>query len=112
MRKSGRVLKPTRRSLEGKESGHVFHSLNAEAEAAKKAIQNSEATRKKVNRNKRKREDSTERKKEVAAFANSRKQFYSAEELHALSAENAPFPGALPPAHIGEIVKRAGAVSC
>ena len=108
MRRSSRVSKPTRRSLEAKESEQDYHNHQLEAEQEKRTIH--ESLHNSAQRAKRRREDSTERKKQVSAFAESRKQYYTPKELLALSAEDATFPGAIPLGHIDKIIKRAQAL--
>jgi hypothetical protein len=102
MRRSSRVSKPTRRSLEAKESEQDYHNHQLEAEQEKRTIH--ESLHNSAQRAKRRSEDSTERKKQVSAFAESRKQYYTPKELLALSAEDATFPGAIPLGHIDKII--------
>lgn len=88
----------------------TFRDHQLEAEQERQATIESLRISKERTRTKRRREDSTERKKRVSAFAESRKQYYTPKELLALSAEDAPFPGAIPLGHTDKIIKRAQAL--
>ena len=81
------MSKPTRRSLEAKESEQDYLNHQLEAEQEKRAIHDS--VHNSAQRTKRRREDCTERKNQVSAKAESRKQCYTPKELLALSAEDA-----------------------
>ena len=83
------MSKPSRRSLEAKENEQDFRYHQLEAEQERQATLESLRISKECTRTKRRREDSTERKKQVSAKAESRKQCYTPKELLALSAEDA-----------------------
>jgi len=82
----------------------TFRDHQLEAEQERQATLESLRISKECTRTKRRRKDSTERKKQVSAFAESRKQYYTPKELLALSAEDATFPGAIPLGHIDKII--------